>query len=158
MVLLTHFYESPGSLTQGLVGDIALKPGGCILDLRTAADFSTWHLPGSVNMPLRSLDSHTPKPFSEPSVLEAQWVELDGLFSDGCVASSLHARHVLAICYNGDTARVATSVLRARGIEADSLRGGYQALRDHRLWGDGGGECVRYGLFSCSSFVEQTIK
>jgi cysteine synthase A len=31
---------------------------------------------------------------------------------------------------------VATSVLRAKGIEADSLRGGYQALRDHGLWGD----------------------
>jgi cysteine synthase A len=31
---------------------------------------------------------------------------------------------------------VATSVLRAKGIEADSLRGGYQALRDHGLWGE----------------------
>lgn len=137
-MLFTHFYESPKTLTQSLLSDIALKPRGCILDLRTAADFSTWHLPGSVNIPLRSLDSHTPKPFSEPSVLEAQWLELDGLLSDSSVFSRLQDQHVLTICYNGDTARVATSVLRAKGIEADSLRGGYQALRDHRLWGDTG--------------------
>jgi rhodanese-related sulfurtransferase len=50
--------------------------------------------------------------------------------------SKLRGQHVLVICYHGDTARVATSVLRAKGIEADSLRGGYQALRDHGLWGD----------------------
>lgn len=137
MVLFTRFYEPPKSLTQSLLSDIVLKSQCCILDLRTVADFSTWHLPGSVNIPLRSLDSHTPKPFSEPSVLEAQWLELEELFSDHNAVSRLHSHHVLAICYNGDTARVATSVLRARGIEADSLRGGYQALRDHHLWGDG---------------------
>lgn len=47
---------------------------------------------------------------------------------------------MLVICYNGDTARIATSVLRAKGIEGDSLRGGYQALRDHGLWTEGGVE------------------
>lgn len=71
-------------------------------------------------------------------MLEAQWLELTDLLSESSVISRLQDQHVLAICYNGDTARVATSVLRAKGIEADSLRGGYQALRDHRLWGDGG--------------------
>jgi rhodanese-related sulfurtransferase len=38
-------------------------------------------------------------------------------------------RHVLVVCYNGDSARVATSVLRAKGLEADSVRGGYGALK-----------------------------
>lgn len=37
--------------------------------------------------------------------------------------------HVLVVCYDGDSARVATSVLRARGLEADSVRGGYRALQ-----------------------------
>lgn len=58
------------------------------------------------------------------------------MFSDEMALSRLQGHHVLVICYHGDTARVATSVLRAKGIEADSLRGGYQALRDHGLWGD----------------------
>ena len=52
---------------------------------------------------------------------------------------------MLVICYNGDTARVATSVLRAKGIEADSLRGGYQALRDHGLWGENGVDAAAAG-------------
>lgn len=41
----------------------------------------------------------------------------------------LHGRRVLLLCYDGDSARVATSVLRAKGHEADSVRGGFRALR-----------------------------
>ena len=136
VVLFTHFYETPRSLTQSLLNNLSLRPQSCVLDLRTAADFSTWHLPGSVNIPIHSLDFHTPKPFSNPRVLETQWRELEAMFSDEMALFRLQGHHVLVICYHGDTARVATSVLRAKGIEADSLRGGYQALRDHGLWGD----------------------
>lgn len=60
------------------------------------------------------------------------------MFRNETALARLQGHHVLVICYNGDTARVATSVLRAKGIEADSLRGGYQALRDHGLWGETG--------------------
>ncbi|KAK1142279.1 hypothetical protein N8T08_008024 [Aspergillus melleus] len=142
VVLFTHFYEPPKALTQSLLSSMALRPACCVLDLRTAVDFSAWHLPGSVNIPLQNLDSHTPKPFSNPRVLENQWRELEALFTDAQanVISTLQGHHVLVICYNGDTARVATSVLRAKGIEADSLRGGYQALHDHGIWGDSGEE------------------
>lgn len=91
-----------------------------------------------MNVPLHSLHTHSPKPFSDALVLEAQWAELEALFRDELGLSQLRGQHVLVICYNGDTARVATSVLRAKGIESDSLRGGYQALRDHGLWGDVG--------------------
>lgn len=140
IVLFTHFYETPKSLTQNLLSNLILRPQCCVLDLRTAPDFSTWHLPGSVNIPLQSLNSHTPKPFSDPQVLEAEWRELEGIFSEEKAIAQLKGRHVLVICYNGDTARIATSVLRAKGIEGDSLRGGYQALRDHGLWTEGGVE------------------
>ncbi|OJJ33221.1 hypothetical protein ASPWEDRAFT_43297 [Aspergillus wentii DTO 134E9] len=143
VVLFTHFYEPPKLLSQSLLNDIVLRPQCCVLDLRTATDFATWHLPQSVNIPLHSVDSHTPKPFSDPSVLEAQWLELESIFAKDNAISQLQNHHVLVICYNGDTARVATSVLRAKGIEADSLRGGYQALRDHGLWGDGGVDTVK---------------
>ncbi|KAF9888878.1 hypothetical protein FE257_008248 [Aspergillus nanangensis] len=140
VVLFTHFYEtlSSAAMPQSLLNSLSLRPQCCVLDLRTAVDFSTWHLPGSVNLPLQTLDSHTPKPFSDPTVLEAQWRELEALFTDPGVVAPLHVHHphVLVICYNGDTARVATSVLRAKGVEADSLRGGYKALHDHGLWGE----------------------
>jgi len=95
-----------------------------VLDLRQSTDYDIWHLPGSQNKPLSSLGPHTPSPFSDAGVLEAQWVELEKIFND---VSDL--RHVLVVCYNGDSARVATSVLRAKGLEADSVRGGYGALK-----------------------------
>lgn len=77
-------------------------------------------------------------PFSNSAVLEAQWHELEALFTDAKVVAPLHEQHinVLVICYTGNTARVATSVLRAKGIEADNLRGGYKALYDNGLWGE----------------------
>lgn len=135
-VLFSHFYSAPKSLAQslGLLSDLVLRPGCCILDFRTAADFMPCHLPGSVNVPLRSLDALTPRPFAEPSVLEAQWLELEELFScsnGGAIIDGLRDRHVLAVCYTGDTARVASSVLRAKGVVADSLGEGWQAVRDY---------------------------
>lgn len=106
-----------------------LRDQCCVVDLRKANNFDTWHLPGSINVPLDSLDSKMPKPYSDPTVLEAQWTELDALFQKNTL-SKLGMHRVMLLCYHGDTARVASSVLRAKGIEADSVRGGYQALMD----------------------------
>lgn len=41
-------------------------------------------------------------------------------------------KRILVLCYDGDSARVATSVLRAKGYEADSIRGGFKALGEMR--------------------------
>ncbi|GMG33632.1 unnamed protein product [Aspergillus oryzae var. brunneus] len=157
VVLFTHFYNTPNVLSECLLSDIKLRPLCCVLDLRTTADFASWHLPGSVNIPLRSLDSHTVKPFSDPGVLEAQWSELEAMFKDPSVITKLDSHHVLVICYNGDTARVATSVLRAKGIEADSLRGGYQALKDHGLWGSSGVESVEKNTYPTTTTTELSV-
>lgn len=113
-----------------------------------------WNLPSAVNIPLDSLTASTPNPFSSPSALEKQWRELEALIernremaserertgdTDGDVPAeqallaplTLHGRKVILLCYNGDTSRVATSVLRAREIEACSVQGGLRAiLRD----------------------------
>ncbi|GMF79019.1 unnamed protein product [Aspergillus oryzae] len=157
VVLFTHFYNTPNVLSECLLSDIKLRPLCCVLDLRTTADFASWHLPGSVNIPLRSLDSHTVKTFSDPGVLEAQWSELEAMFKDPSVITKLDSHHVLVICYNGDTARVATSVLRAKGIEADSLRGGYQALKDHGLWGSSGVESVEKNTYPTTTTTELSV-
>lgn len=87
-------------------------------------------------MPLSSVGPHTGSPFSDPAVLEAQWVELEQIFKDERLVSELGSYHVLIVCYNGDTARVATSVLRAKGIDADSVHGGHHALRMYGIGSD----------------------
>nr|ADI46689.1 cysteine synthase [Monascus purpureus] len=133
MELLRAIYEPPRSLSQFLLGDVVLRSQRCVLDLRKERDFAIWHLSGSVNVPLQSLDSDTPGPFADASVLEAQWLELDRLFSERDVLGKLQAQRVLLLCYGGDTARIAASVLRAKGIEADNVRGGYQALMEALL-------------------------
>lgn len=99
-----------------------------IIDLRKPADFEGWHLPGAVNYPLESLDSGTVSPFAEANLLEKQWSELENFFQDSKNIAEVRGRRVLLLCYNGDTARVATSVLQAKGVDAESVRGGYQAV------------------------------
>lgn len=131
--VLARVYRSPRPLEQSLLCEISLKPQHLVLDLREAADFRAWHLPESINLPLASISPNTPSPFSDPAVLEAQWVELEKIFSSDTLAPDLGNAHVLVVCYDGDTARVATSVLRAKGFQADSVRGGHGALKTYGI-------------------------
>ncbi|KAJ5580844.1 hypothetical protein N7450_007145, partial [Penicillium hetheringtonii] len=126
--VLPEVYGSPRSLSETPLREITLKPQHRVIDLRKSEDFQAWHLPGSINLSLDSIGPHSPSPFSDPSILEAQWVELEQIFQSR-ILSDLGSCHVLVLCYDGDTARVATSVLRARGLDADSVRGGYRALK-----------------------------
>lgn len=129
--------ERPAGITTA---QPVLKPQTLLIDLRTTADFALWHLPDAVNLPLLSLSSATPSPFSDASTLERQWRELETLFQHQALEGgsiptpSLSSKRVFLICYDGDTVRVAASVLRAKGIEANSVRGGFQVLA--RLWPD----------------------
>lgn len=108
---------------------MAPKPGISIIDIRQPLDFQTFHLPGSINVPF--VDEATPSPFSNPEVLESLWTKLEETFKDPGkeLLALLNGKQVLLLCYDGDSARVATSVLRAKGHEADSLKGGFKALR-----------------------------
>ncbi|KAF7442052.1 CysK Cysteine synthase [Pyrenophora tritici-repentis] len=102
-----------------------------LLDLRKPEDFIKSHIPGSYNLPLQSSNATTPSPFSDAMVLEKQWKELEATFTLDCVnAHDLSGKDVYILCYNGDTARVATSVLRAKGISASSVKGGIAAVRN----------------------------
>jgi len=104
--------------------------GATFLDLRRPGDFAGSHVPGACSLPLRSLGTATPSPFSDALVLESQWKELEATFTPDCInAHDLLGKDVYVMCYVGDTARVATSVLRAKGIQAWSVRGGHEALR-----------------------------
>lgn len=117
---------------KGVGGTLALKEGTAIIDLRQRADFEEFSLPGSVNLPFAN--SSSPSPFSDPAVLEALWSKLDNYFSTppDDLGLLLQGKRIMVLCYDGDSSRVATSVLRAKGYEADSVRGGFQAVKDIR--------------------------
>ncbi|KAK8168341.1 tryptophan synthase beta subunit-like PLP-dependent enzyme [Phyllosticta citrichinensis] len=109
-----------------------------VLDLRQPQDYHKWHLPGAVNIPMGSVKAGTPSVFFDSAALEEQWLEMESFFSEqshACSISgvtSLQDRQILVVCYNGDTARVATSILRAKGVQADSVAGGAGAMLSWR--------------------------
>jgi rhodanese-related sulfurtransferase len=109
---------------------IQCRPEWLLIDLRNTTDFEAGHLPGAFNCPLQSLIAGGKSPFFDNQVLETQWLELESLFGsknkDSEILKELESpgRSVMLFCYDGDTARVATSVLRAKGFKACSVMGG----------------------------------
>ncbi|KAM3565079.1 hypothetical protein ARSEF4850_001576 [Beauveria asiatica] len=98
-----------------------------VLDLRQPKDFVQGRLPNSVNLPLAL--PGIAGPFADPANLSRLWTELDRAFADAAMPlGHLAAKDTLVVCYDGDSARVAASVMRARGFEANSLRGGLDGL------------------------------
>ena len=98
-----------------------------LLDFRCPSDFAANHISTAVNIPLRTLSKFDRSPYEDSNVLEAQWLELEAKFGGNQKEENwrvFEGRSVVLICYSGDTARVATSVLRATGVEAISIRGG----------------------------------
>ncbi|KAI8282906.1 hypothetical protein K4K60_003166 [Colletotrichum sp. SAR11_57] len=115
---------------QGWEKIVAPSPDTIVVDLRQPEDFDQFSLPGSVNFPL--IEAGTPSPFSDPKVLASLWRELEAKLSseNDDICSQLRDKRSLIICYDGDSARVATSVLRAKGYAADSMNGGIRAMRE----------------------------
>ncbi|TRX98988.1 hypothetical protein FHL15_000330 [Xylaria flabelliformis] len=123
MFNLLHSIRSSSNLS---LQDILIpKADSAILDLRQPSDFRLYQVPGSTNLPI-ALPTN-PSPFSDPAVLTTVWTRLEETFSspDANLLRKLHDKRILVICYDGDTSRVATSVLRAKGYAADSIRGGF---------------------------------
>jgi phage shock protein E len=56
---------------RGLIGARAaqelLKTGAKVIDVRTAAEFASGHLPGALNLPLDSIESELPRRFADRS-------------------------------------------------------------------------------------------
>ncbi|KAF6827317.1 Cysteine synthase K/M:Cysteine synthase B [Colletotrichum musicola] len=108
-----------------------------VIDLRSSRDFSRSHMPGAYNL---SLDDSVPGAnsgvdlFADAGAVHAAWSNLKTMF-DTARATELIDRSrkanvpVLVVCYNGEVSRLATSVLRRKGVEAFSALGGFEALR-----------------------------
>ncbi|TVY71544.1 Cysteine synthase [Lachnellula suecica] len=111
-----------------------LHSGLSILDLRTFLDFNKCHLPTATNLPLEIVDSATPSPFFDSETLKKVWTELE-LVVDKRLAS-FSDKNLLIVCYDGDVSRVATSVLRQKGVNASSVKHGMRGL-EARLYAAG---------------------
>ncbi|GAW22578.1 hypothetical protein ANO14919_121180 [Xylariales sp. No.14919] len=120
---LLHSIRS--SVNLSLQDILVPKSDVSIIDLRQPSDFHSYQLPGSINVPI-ALSTHL-SPFSDPAVMTTVWTQLEKIF--GSLSTDLlrvlEGKRILIVCYDGDTSRVATSVLRAKGYEADSIQGGF---------------------------------
>ncbi|KAI1283514.1 tryptophan synthase beta subunit-like PLP-dependent enzyme [Xylaria sp. FL0933] len=133
--VLQDFFEVPNmfallrrirtSANLSLEDILIPKPNVSIIDLRQPSDFHSYQVPGSTNLPIALPTSRSP--FSDPAVMVTVWTQLEDTFSslDTNLLDILQDKRILVICYDGDTSRVATSVLRAKGYTAESIRGGF---------------------------------
>ncbi|KAJ3457587.1 hypothetical protein MRS44_014728 [Fusarium solani] len=133
--LLDMVLSDPKSGSMGafeLQNMLRSRQDAVVIDLRQPDDFGAFHLPGSVNMPFTQ--QSTPSPFSDAKILESLWQRLEATFKAPSqeLKTLLQDKRILLTCYDGDSARVATSVLRAKSYEADSIRGGFTALSKMR--------------------------
>ncbi|KAF7335534.1 Efflux pump FUS6 [Mycena venus] len=89
-----------------------------VLDLRDSTDFHIVRIIGSIHLDLHCRGD--PNPFTSPSVLRRQWLELDSRLhvDDPEFGPKLLGRVIVINSYNGHTGVVASSVLRKKGIEA----------------------------------------
>ena len=104
------------------------KDGIAIIDLRQAGDFNESKLPGSVNLPIAQAGAKSP--FFDPSLLSDTWKRLEDEFASpgDSLREAITGKRILVVCYDGDSARIAASVMRAKGHEVDSLRDGLDGL------------------------------
>ncbi|KFZ15968.1 hypothetical protein V501_02481 [Pseudogymnoascus sp. VKM F-4519 (FW-2642)] len=107
-------------------------PTAKLLDLRAPTDFQAHNLPGSVSVPLANLTAEATSPFDDVETLRRQWQNLNEKYDTPEFTHLLDdldgSREVVILCYNGETARLATSMLRGRGVEAFSIYGGTAGL------------------------------
>ncbi|KAM0724174.1 hypothetical protein Q7P37_000056 [Cladosporium fusiforme] len=132
-----HRYDEAWELP---VHDAALhrlieNPETILLDLRSDETSREWtprsqqeQKETNISIPLFTLSANQESPFYNARLLELQWRELDQIFG-GPLDARMSGKQVVALCHQGDTARMAASILRAKGVECFSVKGGAQALR-----------------------------
>ncbi|QDS72599.1 hypothetical protein FKW77_001460 [Venturia effusa] len=99
-----------------------------ILDLRQKQDFDKEHMCGSTSSPLKQLNERTGDIFSDANALHMHWKNLKNKFDTESPRLGSKNLSLLVLCYDGETSRLAVSILRAMGYSAFSVFGGYAAL------------------------------
>lgn len=136
------------SFAATLEKDMALekdKQRTLLIDIRKKKDFEMSRLPfaNAINIDISSLQLEKPNPFKDAPTLVKQWDALNAkLGPKNEMLKKLHPMlgenekdrtQVICMCYDGNTAKVATSILRARGINADYVLGGYEKWNEEAL-------------------------
>lgn len=103
-----------------------------IIDLRSSQDFDDGHIPSAISTPLTNLTAATPSPFDDVDTLQDQWTDLKAKCKDEELGRILNGAtgSCMVLCYNGETSRLATAVMRVQGVEAYSVKGGMAAIQD----------------------------
>lgn len=133
----TYRYDDGWELDpqSNYLDEICRGSDSMLVDLRRE-QFGNDSVPKTQNVlrtPLTTLETDQTSPFYDSSILERQWTELAQLFdrkrSKGPLEEldKLQGRTAIVVCHGGDTARMATSILRANGVVAWSIKGGAKA-------------------------------
>ncbi|KAJ5106688.1 hypothetical protein N7456_003363 [Penicillium angulare] len=106
-------------------GDSSDSDALTLIDFRPKAAFDQGHIKGSKSLPLsETIDDF----FGDSYAVEKRWLELSDLLAREPWLLEKTPGPVLIVCTEGDTGRMAASMLRARGREAFSLEGGFEAI------------------------------
>jgi cysteine synthase/rhodanese-related sulfurtransferase len=97
------FEDNPKKVWNQLLNDgtAKVKENIVIVDTRNKDDFEHFHIPNAMNIDYLELENNT-----------------------GKYLSALRDKKVIAICYRGNTSKLATSILRNSNIEAYTVKGG----------------------------------
>ena len=102
------------------------------VDLRSRIDHESCHVTGAYSSPLPNLAAVTKSPFDfgDTGALLDQCKELNVMLAHPGFSQWLFTTQspLVVICYNGDTSRIMTAILRARGVEAYSFMDGMPGI------------------------------
>ncbi|KAG8723357.1 hypothetical protein FRC09_003683 [Ceratobasidium sp. 395] len=118
----------PSSPTQSEVSTDEDDKPVTVIDLREIGSRPVLHAFNVQHFPVCSASS--PNPFSDPPTLAHQWKMMElqlGVSEAGSLGQDLKRKVVILLCYAGQTASIAASVLRNRGVEAYWVEGGMSA-------------------------------
>ena len=124
------------AISNEVIHDDSVKPEQSlkvtVIDLRSSEDFDDEHICGAISTSLANLTAATPRPSDNVDTLQQQWKDLKAKCEGEELKNALNAasNSCWVLCYNGETSRMATAVMRAQGVEAYSIIGGMVALRD----------------------------
>ena len=104
-----------------------VSPEITVLDLRPEELYAASHICGSRNIPLPLTKANF---YGDAKAVEQRWLEMKQAFEQEDWVWA-YGRRALVLCADGDSGRMATAMLRAKGCEATCVEGGYPALVEY---------------------------
>lgn len=106
-----------------------------ILDLRSSNDFDAIQFPGSLSVPIPGLSEGLAGGdlFGDAEAVHMVWTRMQKWLHSAELSQILSdavrdQRPVLVLCYDGLASQLGSSIMRQKGLEAFTVRGGFQAL------------------------------